>query len=244
METDEKETKTTSSKELEESLEFCEDIYKYYESENKDVNHFNLKKPPIPDIDTSKMKVEKSVLKEKEIIVEKQSFISQIAFFAISILIAVLLSRLINGTLIQETRVEGHSMNPTLVNHERLILNKFSYRKSPAKRYDIVVFSFNNGEHFVKRIIGLPGEKVNIKEGRVYINDRVLLDDPILDEIEYAGIAADGVMVGNNEYFVLGDNRNHSYDSRYEEIGNINKKVILGKVWLRFYPWTKIGIVK
>lgn len=135
-------------------------------------------------------------------------------------------------------------MNPTLVNHERLILNKFSYRKSPAKRYDIVVFSFNNGEHFVKRIIGLPGEKVSIKEGRVYINDRVLLDDPILDEIEYAGIAADGVMVGNNEYFVLGDNRNHSYDSRYEEIGNINKKVILGKVWLRFYPWTKIGIVK
>lgn len=244
METQKKELKGIAKEELEETIELCEDIYKYYEQTGEKIDLFNIEKPELPDIDLDFQEEETLVEKEKEIIFLKQSFFSQVAFFAVSIIVAVLLSRLISGNLVQETLVEGHSMNPTLSHKERLLLNKFSYEKSSPERYDIVVFSFNNGEHFVKRIIGLPGEKVTIKEGRVYINDRVLLDDPVLDEIEYAGIAGEGVVVGKDQYFVLGDNRNHSYDSRYEEIGTINKKVIHGKIWFRFFPISKIGIVK
>lgn len=244
MAKDEKDIKLSSKEELEDSLEFCEDIYKYYKSEDKEVNHFDLKKPDIPEIEVERLGLKLPPVKEKEVIVEKQSFFSQILFFAVSIVVAIFLSRLINGTLIQETRVDGHSMNPTLFHNERLILNKFSYKNEPAKRFDIVVFSFNNGEHFVKRIIGLPGEKVNIKDGKVYINDELLSDDPIKEEIIYPGIAEHGVIVGSNQYFVLGDNRNHSYDSRYKEIGTISNKVILGKVWIRFFPFSEIGFIE
>lgn len=221
---------------LEESLELCEDIYKYYEK--------NPERSRDREREKRREEEEKATEIEKEVIVEKDSFVSQILFFAISIVIAVFLSKLINGSLIQETRVDGNSMYPTLYHKERLFLNKFSNRNKEYERFDIVVFSFNNGEHFVKRIIGLPGEKVQIINGEIYIDDVLLADDPIKDKIEYAGIAEEGIYVGNHEYFVIGDNRNHSYDSRFEEIGPISNKVITGKVWFRFFPISRIGVVK
>lgn len=244
MEKSEKGKRVLNKKDLNDSIEMCEDIYNYYETTKTSISYFDINKHSVLYNSPRNIQIEAPISEKREIVVVRQSFIGQVLFFAVSIILAVFLSKLISGALIQETKVNGNSMNPTLSNKERLILDKFSYHRGKPKRYDVVVFSFNNGEHFVKRIIGLPGEKVSIKEGRVFINDILLSDDPIKDEIEYAGIASEGVVVGPDEYFVLGDNRNHSYDSRYEEIGTINKKVILGKVWLRLFPVSKFGIIR
>lgn len=230
--------------ETEDSLEFCKDIYKYYEKKKENVEYFDINKNSILYSMSEPKMIEVPERVREKVVVEKVSFFSQVLFFAVSILAAVLLSRLISGVLIQDTVVKGHSMNPTLENREKLILDKFSYVRGRPKRFDIVVFSFNNGEHFVKRVIGLPGEKVQIIDGRVYINDALLEDDPISEYIQYAGIAKEGIIVEKDRYFVLGDNRNNSYDSRSEDIGAINRKVILGKVWFRFYPIFKLGMVK
>lgn len=244
MEKKDYEIEKSAPLDLEDSLEFCADIYKYYEVKKENIENYDINRHSILYQNPKTIEVVKKEKEEKKIIIQKDSFLSQLIFFSVSIILAVFLSRIISGGMIQETRVDGSSMSPTLIHNERLVLNKFSNKNKPYERFDIVVFSFNNGENFVKRVIGLPGEKVNIIDGKIYINDKLLVDDPIKEKIDYAGIAEKGVIVGNNQYFVIGDNRNRSYDSRYEEIGSINKKVIYGKVWFRFYPFSKIGFVE
>ena len=90
----------------------------------------------------------------------------------------------------------------------------------------------------------MPGEKITIRKGRVYVNGKILKDDPLLnDKMHYSGIAKNGVELGEDEYFVLGDNRNNSHDSRYEQVGVVKKSDIIGKVWIRIFPILKFGAV-
>ena len=97
---------------------------------------------------------------------------------------------------------------------------------------------------YIKRIIGLPGDRVKINDGHVYINGSLLNDDPLInDKMTYAGIAENEITLGEDEYFVLGDNRNNSYDSRYEQVGVVKGKYIIGRVWLRIFPISKFGSV-
>lgn len=137
------------------------------------------------------------------------------------------------------TEVIGPSMQPTLYSNDNLITEKLSYRFGDPKRFDVIVFPFQYAEntYYIKRIIGLPGETVQIdEEGNIYINGEVLEENYGKEVIKNPGIASNPIYLGQNEYFVLGDNRNDSSDSRDASVGNIYKKDIVGRAWLRFWP--------
>ena len=142
--------------------------------------------------------------------------------------------------------VDGSSMNPLLSDRDNLIVQKITYYIHEPERFDVIVFELKNepGTHYIKRIIGLPGERVQIKEGRVYINGALLEDDTYGNALmEKSYRASSEIILGKNEYFVLGDNRNHSQDSRTVYVGNVNKKQILGKAWIRIWPLSKFGLI-
>lgn len=160
--------------------------------------------------------------------------------------IVILLSIVIVTFVGQRTIVDGNSMNPTLQNGDNLIVDKISYKfKSPA-RFDIIVFPYEYKENtnYIKRVIGLPGETVQIDfDGNIYINGQVLSEDYGLETIENPGNFAEPVTLGDDEYFVLGDNRNHSEDSRFSDVGLIKRKNIIGKAWVRIYPFNRIHLL-
>ncbi len=132
------------------------------------------------------------------------------------------------------TSVIGDSMEPALYNGQEILINRFIYRLSTPKRGDVVVFlpNGNQNTHFyVKRIVGLPGETVQIIGGKVYIDGELLEEDENFDKMIDAGIAGNELTLESDEYFVLGDNRNSSEDSRSGNIGAIEKRTIIGKAW-------------
>ncbi len=147
----------------------------------------------------------------------------------------------------QRTQVVGQSMESTLSNDDNLIVDKLSYRFRDPKRFDIVVFPFHYEEntYYIKRIIGMPGETVYIdEEGNIYINDEVLEEDYGKEVILDAGRAYEPITLGEDEYFVMGDNRNNSSDSRDPTVGNISRSDIIGRAWIRIWPLNKFGILK
>lgn len=174
-----------------------------------------------------------------------REIIGTIAYVAVICLVVFLVLRFVG----QRTVVNGHSMDPTLANQENLIMDKLSYHFTDPKQFDIVIFPGpeEGGEHpyYIKRVIGLPGETVQIIDGKVYINGEELTDDVygITDYIEEPGIAAEPLTLGEDEYFCLGDNRPVSYDSRYEAVGPVHRSEIIGKVWIRIWPLSKFGPV-
>ncbi|WZL81712.1 signal peptidase I [Vallitaleaceae bacterium 9-2] len=153
------------------------------------------------------------------------------------IVFAMTLAYVINHLVIINAYVPSQSMENTLQVKDRLIANRLAYLFNEPKRGDVVIFEFDqDGEekHYVKRLIGLPGDIVNIREGNVYVNDQ-LLKEPYLKE------AMDNNEDGNFEvpkgyYFFLGDNRNKSIDGRFWVKPYISKKAVLGKVVLSYYP--------
>ena len=178
---------------------------------------------------------------------EQKSMAREILEMVFYLVIALLAALFIVNFVGQRTQVDGHSMDPTLADGQNLILDKVSYRFRDPERYDIIVFPFEeNGkkEHFIKRIIGLPGETVQIIDGYVYINGEKLESDIYGAEVmKNPGRAAEPITLGDDEYFVLGDNRNNSEDSRYADMGNVKKRNIIGKVWFIASPWSRFGFV-
>ena len=145
----------------------------------------------------------------------------------------------------QHTVVNGVSMQPTLSDGDNLIVDKLSYRFHDPDRFDIIVFPQEDGRYFIKRIIGLPGESVRIDEdGFIYINGEKLQESYGKEVMRDPGLAKDGIQLGADEYFVLGDNRNDSMDSRMAEVGPIVGERIIGRAWLRIYPFDQIGFLK
>ena len=145
----------------------------------------------------------------------------------------------------QRTVVNGVSMQPTLSDGDNLIVDKLSYRFRDPDRFDIIVFPQGDGRYFIKRIIGLPGENVRIDEdGSIYIDGERLSESYGKEVIQNPGLAKDGIELGADEYFVLGDNRNDSMDSRMAEVGRIAGDRIMGRAWLRIYPFDEIGFLK
>lgn len=147
----------------------------------------------------------------------------------------------------QRTTVSGDSMYPTLHDRDNLIVDKISYRFHDPERYDVIVFPYQYEEHtyFIKRVIGLPGETVQIDAaGNIYIDGEVLDEDYGYEVMTYPGLAAEPITLSEDEYFVLGDNRNHSEDSRYPDVGLIHKKDIVGRAWVRIFPFKDFGLIK
>ena len=163
------------------------------------------------------------------------------------LLIVLVLTFLVVTYVGQRTKVIGSSMSPTLSDGDNLIVDKISYRFHDPERFDIVVFPFQYSEktYYIKRIIGLPGETVYIDEnGTIYIDGEVLEEDYGKEVIQDPGRAYEPITLGADEYFVLGDNRNNSSDSRDPAVGNIRREDLIGKAWMRIYPFNKMCIIK
>ena len=149
----------------------------------------------------------------------------------------------------QRTEVEGASMENTLHNGDNLIVDKLSYRFHDPERFDIIVFpfQFQDNTYYIKRVIGLPGETVQIMDdGSIYINGEKLEENYGMEVIkpETIGRAAEPIELGDDEYFVMGDNRNNSSDSRTDMVGNIKRENIIGKAWLRIWPVSDFGVLQ
>jgi signal peptidase I len=146
----------------------------------------------------------------------------------------------------QRTVVNGSSMDTTLANGQNLVMDKLSYRFHDPERYDIIVFPYQHAEntYYIKRIIGLPGETVQVIDGYMYINGKKLDEHYGAEVMEDPGIAAEPIKLGDDEYFVLGDNRNHSSDSRVASVGVLTRDMLIGRAWVRIYPFNKIGVIK
>lgn len=159
--------------------------------------------------------------------------------------IVLILSWLIVTFVGVRTVVDGQSMEPTLQDGNNLIVDKLSYRFRDPKRYEIIVFPYKYEEntYYIKRIIGLPGETVQVKNGEVYIDGEILGEDYGAEAMEDAGIASDPIELGTDEYFVLGDNRNHSSDSRDPSVGVLRREDLIGRDWIRIYPFDEMGFV-
>ena len=152
-------------------------------------------------------------------------------------LIIVLVVIIVRTFLATPIRVNGASMDTTLKDGETMILNKLALKVTKIKRWDIVVVKINN-TFLIKRVVALPGEKIKYEAGELYINDKVVKDKYSLTKTE----DFETIKVGSNEYFVMGDNRYVSHDSRY--IGPVSKKEIKGKTNIIVFPLDRFGLVK
>ena len=169
--------------------------------------------------------------------------IKEIIIWILLIVITISASYFITTNVFVKTSVSGTSMEPTLKEGQVVIVNKLEYYIKSPKRNDVIVYKQSNKEHSyfeIKRVIGLPGETVKIKNGIVYINDEAIKEKVKTEAISNSGLAEEGVKLDDNEYFVLGDNRNDSEDSRFAGIGNVLKNEILGKAVATEKPFSLV----
>ncbi len=147
----------------------------------------------------------------------------------------------------QRTQVQGSSMEPKLSSEDNLIVDKISYRFHDPERFDIVVFPFRYEENtfYIKRVIGLPGETIRIDEmGNILIDGEILEESYGKEVIQNPGRAYEDIVLADDEYFLMGDNRNNSTDSRDPSVGNVRRDEIIGRAWLRIWPFNKFGFIK
>lgn len=173
--------------------------------------------------------------------------IRRILNWIFQIAVVLIFGVLVGISLFQSVTIQENAMEPTLQVGERFFVNRALYKVSSPNRDDIIVYKTSGSDEaalHIGRVIGLPGETVQISNGSILINGEVYNENHDFPEISNAGLASDGVSLESGEYFVLGDNRNNSEDSRYGDIGNINKKYIVGKVWFVISPKDKFGFLK
>ncbi len=143
----------------------------------------------------------------------------------------------------QRTQVKGTSMEPALYSGDNIMVDKLSYNLREIRRGEVICFNIESGKDtLIKRVIGLPGETVSINGGSIYIDGEVIND--YIGGLSFAGLAENGVTLGEDEYFVLGDNRKDSIDSRYEKVGNVKRRNIMGRAFFLFYPFNRMRIIK
>lgn len=249
-----------NEEEIEDSLEFCRIAKLYYGNASQE------KEAPEPD-STEK----KEALYSLEMLdngfsnphLEKGwkrptsesaglRFINNIFVLALCVLLAYFIASVVTHYVAHQTWVEGESMEPTLSDGDSIIIQKISYYLRNPRRYDVVVFPVSSMDstgknvdtYYVKRVIGLPGETVQIIQGKVYIDNKLLVDDKYcLSEILDSGNAGRPITLGEDEYFVLGDNRNMSTDSRSSYVGLVHREDIIGEVFMRIWPFSHFGLI-
>lgn len=157
----------------------------------------------------------------------------------------LLLALFLTNYVFSRTVVDGISMEPTLYGGDSIVIDKLSYNIGKPKRYDVICFkSYSKKDVLIKRIIGMPNETVKIENGIIYINDKELRDINGLEKVEYEGSAKSGITLGNDEYFVIGDNRAESIDSRFSEVGNVSIDDIIGRATFVMFPTSRMGNIK
>lgn len=184
--------------------------------------------------------------KERERESEKEtSFLKEVIGWILYILIIVGMTYFIVTYVGQRTKVSGDSMEVSLQDGDNLIVDKISYNFREPERFEIIVFPYKYAEktYYIKRIIGMPGETIQIVDGYVYVNNERLDENYGLERMEVAGIAEDPIELGADEYFVLGDNRNNSSDSRDSSVGVLKREDLIGRAWVRIWPLNKFGVI-
>lgn len=192
--------------------------------------------------------------KEDEVIEEcskkteekKKSLPMEILSWVLYIGLVFIASIFIVNFIVQRTSVVGSSMATTLENGDNVLVEKLSYRFGDPKRYDIVVFPSpeDPNVYYIKRVIGLPNETVQISGEDIYVNGEKLDENYGTSPMETEGIAEAPVTLGEDEYFVLGDNRQISKDSRYSSVGNIHRDDIVGKAFVVIWPLNHIQLLR
>ncbi|MDQ0204201.1 signal peptidase I [Pectinatus haikarae] len=164
---------------------------------------------------------------------------AEIKDWIISIAIAVVLALFIRHFIVELYLVDGPSMQPTLVNHERLVVNKFIYRLREPKRGEILIFQYprDTSRDFIKRVIALPGDTIEIKDGHVFVNNE-LQNEPFILSQTRGDYPLTTIPEGH--IFVMGDNRNNSEDSRFTDVGFVPFNLIKGKAVLVFWPLSEL----
>jgi len=168
---------------------------------------------------------------------------SQVAFSWLrDLTLSVVIAIIVILFLYQPVKVEGTSMMPSLVNQERIFINKFVYRFADIARGDTVVFQFpqDTSKSYIKRVIGMPGDTVTVEEGKVYVNGK-LLDEPYVPDENRDSHSYPPVTVGSDSYYVLGDHRNSSNDSR--NWGTVKRSYIYGKAVFVYWPLDRLGLL-
>lgn len=177
----------------------------------------------------------------------EKNILKSILSWIFGILVVLLFAFVIVNFFAQERTNVGESMDVTLSNGDKVLINTLAYRLTVPKRNDIIVFKPDGNQSsysYIKRVIGLPGETIQIKDGIIYINDKVYLEDIDVPVMSTAGLAAEPIEIAGGEVFVLGDNRNNSDDSRFVDVGNVQIEDIEGKVWYIISPNEKRGLIK
>ena len=172
-----------------------------------------------------------------------KKYIKSFFLWIIEIVIVIFAAYFIIEYAVEKTSMIGISMNTTLNDGDKIIINKVAYLRKYPKRYDVIVFNQNksgHGYYNIKRVIGLPGETIEIVNGYVYINGEKLEEEIEVEPMNIAGLAKEEIVLEENEFFVLGDNRNSSEDSRFANVGIVVKNDIIGKAWLRLSPFSII----
>lgn len=175
-----------------------------------------------------------------------KQFVLKVLITMVEAVIVVFLAFAITRYGLEKMTVSGEYMSPTLKSGDCVLINKLSYRFHKIHRNDVVVVRQTGSEHSyftLQRVIGLPGERVQIQEGQVYIDGKKLkekLDFPLMDN---GGLAEDAFTLDKGQYFVLGDNRNECEDSRNATVGNISHQSIIGKAWIRMNSFTFVGMI-
>jgi len=171
--------------------------------------------------------------------------LSKVLKFSIFMLIVLAIAYLILNVVMVKAVVQGDSMEPILSDGDVVFCNRLTYSFNPPERYDIVVVPAKDGSYIVKRVMALPGNTIQINNfGKVEVNGQVLADDPGFGIIMDKGSIKDPLKLETEEFFVMGDNRNSSIDSRHSEVGIIKRSQFIGRVSFRIYPMDKIGLIK
>lgn len=174
----------------------------------------------------------------------EESAVQNLVNWIVDIIVVIAFACYLVYSVGSRVEVTGSSMNPVLNSGDVVLMNRIAYDLGAPNRYDIAVFEKENSSYNIKRIIGLPGETIQIKDNLVYIDGKPLDADGSLGLATIAGIAEYPIELGEDEYFLLGDNRESSEDSRFSGIGNIKRDQLTGKVWLKFQPIEELGLIK
>ena len=176
----------------------------------------------------------------------EDSKLRKVLIWVFEIVVTLIFAVLTSMMLFQSVTMQESSMEPTLAVGSQYFVNKLAYKTSSPKRGDIIVFRTTGSDDaalHVRRVIGLPGETIQIVNGRILINGEAYKEGKDFPSINNPGMAANAITLEAGEYFVLGDNRNNSEDSRYADIGKVNKKYITGKLWFQISPRKEIGLL-
>lgn len=175
---------------------------------------------------------------------EDNSLLRNIVHWIVDIVVVIALALFLVYGFLGQVMVSGHSMLPALNAEDMCLVNRLCYDVGSPKRFDIVVFERSDTkQQNIKRVIGLPGETIQIVAGAVYVNN-YRLEDERIGTISLPGIAENPVELQEGEYFLLGDNADSSEDSRFANIGNVRREAIRGKVWFRLKPFQSFGPVR